>query len=240
MEREERKSKRSLVLNPVKYFLVPSIVARAYNGVIVDVSDSGICLLTTSHLKDRQRIIIQDDADLSEKAAIVRWSQKYEDTLYKVGVEFIEDQIFMNIRDKRRYRRLNVENLDIRCEMASANYITIVEMSLGGLLIETDARLKAGEGCTLHLEHEGRGWLLKGYIVRSILKKWKEDGQNNRIPIYSVGIKNTSALSEIQGLLRSIGLIQKEREKDGYLPSDLGKDIRGKDKKHLEGCINSR
>lgn len=207
---EERKKKRKPVLKSVAYIIVPSIIDKTYDGIITDISDSGACLLTTSHIKNRQRIIIQDKTSSFEQAAIVRWSQKYDDLSYKIGLEFIEDQTFMNTRDKRRYRRLNVKTLDIHGKMTFAHYLKIVDISLGGLLMETDRKLNIGEQYTLHLEYEGRRWSIKGYIIRSTLKESKNENQDNIIPIYSIGMKITSAFDEIKELIKFLELRQKE------------------------------
>jgi hypothetical protein len=204
MAKEERRSRRSLILKPIEFYLAPSIIGKTYDGVVTDISESGACLLTTSHLKDRQRIILLDTSCSFEKTAIVRWSQEYNDIFYKIGLEFIEDQAFMNIKDKRRYRRLNVNNLKIRSKMGFAHYIKIVDISLGGLLMETDQKWNIGEEYTLHVESEGKRWAIKGYIVRSKLKKRAKDGQGNLIPVYSAGMKFTGALNEIKELLRSV------------------------------------
>ena len=216
MAKEERSSKRSLVLKPIKFSLAPSIIGNKYDGVVTDISDSGACLLTTSHLKDRQRIILLDKSCSFEKTAIVRWSQEYNDIFYKIGLEFIEDQAFMNIKDKRRYRRLNINNLKIRSKMGFAHYIKIVDVSLGGLLMETDQKWNIGEEYTLHVESEGKRWAIKGYIVRSKLKKRTNDDQGNIMPIYRAGMKFTSALSEIQGLIKFVELRIKRDGKNEY------------------------
>ena len=146
-----------------------------------------------------------------EKIAIVRWSQEYNDIFYKIGLEFIEDQAFMNIKDKRRYRRLNIKNLKIRSRMGFAHYIKIVDISLGGLLMETDQKWNIGEEYTLHVESEGKRWPIKGYIVRSKLKKRINDDQSNVMPVYSAGMKFTSALNDIQGLLKICRIENKTR-----------------------------
>jgi Tfp pilus assembly protein PilZ len=217
MTKEERRSKRNPVLQPIKYLLAPSIIEKSYDGVVTDISETGACLLTIAPLKDRQRIIMLDESASSEKAAIVRWSQKYDDMFYKIGVEFIEDQAFMNIKDKRRFKRLNIKNLNIKGEMANAHYIKILDISLGGLLIETDKKLNIGEEYILHMEYEGQQWPVRGYIVRSTLKEWKQDDQGNTIPIYSIGMKLTSAVNEIQDLLTCIRLRLKRGDKNKYL-----------------------
>jgi Tfp pilus assembly protein PilZ len=240
MEREHRKSRRNLVLQPIKYFLAPSIIEKNYDGVITDISDSGLCLLTTSPLKDRQRIIMLDKSGLFEKAAIVRWSQKYDDLLYKIGLEFIEDQAFMNIKDKRRFKRLNIKNLAIKGEMAFAHYIKIVDISLSGLLIETDKQWNIGEEYILQIEYEGKQLPVRGYIVRSTLKEWKQDDQGNNIPIYSAGMKLTSSLNEIRELLEFIGQrLRRVEINEDFSSSHDDDDIQGKDTKYLESYTHT-
>jgi hypothetical protein len=237
MPNEERKSKRKLVINPIEYFLVPSIIMKTFDGVITDISDSGLCLLTTSHLKDRQRIIIQDKSSSSEKVAIVRWSQKYDDMLYKIGLEFSEDQTFMNIKDKRRYKRLTIKNPNIHGKMALAHYIRIIDISLGGLSIETDKELNIGGEYTLHLEHEGKIWPIKGYIVWSILHECGSNNHGRTVPIYRAGIKLTSASNEMREVIEFIDLRQKGG-KHKYFSLRLDElDNRRKDREHLKSLL---
>jgi hypothetical protein len=239
MEREHRKSKRNLVLQPIKYFLAPSIIEKNYDGVVTDISDSGLSLLTTSPLKDRQRIIMLDKSGLFEKAAIVRWSQKYDDLLYKIGLEFIEDQTFMNIKDKRRFKRLNIKNLDIKGEMAFADCIKILDISLRGLLIETDKKWNIGEEYILQIEYDGKQLPLRGYIVRSKLKDWKQDDQGNNIPIYTAGMKLTSSLNEIRELLKLIEQRLRRAEIKEHFSSSLDEnDNQVKYTRHLESCTH--
>jgi hypothetical protein len=206
MKKEERRTNRIPVLHTIKYYLAPSVIEKSYDGVVTDISETGLCLLTTSPLKDRQRIIMLDESASCEKAAIVRWSQKYDDVFYKIGVEFIEDQAFMNIKDKRRFKRLTIGNIDIKGKIAFGNAIQILDISLGGLLIETDMKLNIGEEYILQMEYAGKQWPARGYVVRSTLKEWKHDDQNNTIPMYTVGIKLTSTSNEIQDLLKIIKL----------------------------------
>ena len=238
MAKEERSSKRTLVLKPIEFSLAPSIIGKTYDGVVTDISDSGACLLTTSHLKDRQRIILLDKSCSFEKTAIVRWSQEYNDIFYKIGLEFIEDQAFMNIKDKRRYRRLNINNLKMRSRMGFAHYIKIVDISLGGLLMETDQKWNIGEEYTMHVESEGKRWAIKGYIVRSKLKKRANDDQGNVMPVYSAGMKFTSALNEIKELLKFAELRTKRGGNNEYYSFILDEaNIQGQEAKYLKSTM---
>ena len=214
MEREHRNSGRNPVLQPIKYSLAPSIIENTYDGVVTDISDSGACLLTTSPLKNRQRIIMLDKSCPVEKAAIVRWSEKYDDMFYKIGLEFIEDQTFMHIRDKRRYKRLNVKHLNIHGRMAFDHYIKILDMSIEGLLIETNKNWNIDEEYILHVEYDGKQWPIRGYFIWSVLKE-KEDSEES-VPLYWAGMKLTSDLHDIHELLTYIRLNLKRGVKNEY------------------------
>jgi len=232
MEKEYRKSNRTRVLQPIEYFLAPSIIDKSYDGVITDISESGACLLTTSLLKNRQRIIILDKSCPFEKTAIVRWSEKYDDMFYKTGLEFIEDQTFMHIKDKRQYKRLNIKHLNIQGRMAFDNYIKILDMSLGGLLIETDKNWDIGEEYILHVEYDGKQWPIRGYFIWSVLKERIDNEQS--VPMYRAGMKLTSALHEIHELLKFIRLRLKRGERNEYFSLTLEKNaIQWHDAKHL-------
>lgn len=240
MEREERRSKRKLVMKPIEYFLVPSIIGKTFDGLITDISASGLCLLTTSQLKDRQRIIIEDKSFSSEKVAIVRWSEKYDDMFYKIGLEFTEDQSFLNIKGKRRYKRLNIKNINIRGKMVLANYIKIIDMSLEGLSIETDKTLHIGKEYILHLEYEGKTWSIKGSIAWSTLKQSKRNNNGHTVPIYRAGMKLTVSSNEMREFIKFVELRQKRGEKQEYFSLSLDElNIRGKDRKDLESSLHS-
>ena len=236
MGREHRDSRRSPVLQPIEYFLAPSIIEKTYDGVITDISESGACLLTTSPLKNRQRIIILDTSCPFEKTAIVRWSEKYDDMFYKIGLEFIEDETFMHIKDKRRYKRLNIKHLNMRGRMAFDNYIKILDMSFGGLLIETDKNWNIGEEYILHVEYDGKQWPIRGYFVWSVLQERKDN--EHSVTMYRAGMKLTSPLHEIHELLKFIRLRLKRGEKNEYFSLSLDKKpIQEYDTKYLKSSI---
>lgn len=240
MNIEKRRINRKLVMKPIEYFLIPSIISKTFNGLITDISDSGVCLLTTSQLKDRQRIIIEDKSCSSEKVAIVRWSEKYDEMFYKIGLEFTEDRSFTNIEGKRRYTRLNIKNMNVRGKMAFANYIKIIDISLEGLSIETDKRLHVGKEYILHLECEGKTLPLKGSIAWS---KVKQNERNNKIdttPIYRAGMKLTISLNEMREFIKLIEFRKKRGEKREHLSLSLDEtNILGKDNKYLGSFLHS-
>jgi hypothetical protein len=240
MEKEERRSERKLVLKNTEYVLVPSSIVKTFEAVITDISEFGLCLLTTSHLKDGQNIIISNNAQFYEKPAIVQWSQEYEDMFYKIGLEFKENQSIINSKDKRRHKRFIIKNYSIHGGMVLANYIKILDISLEGLSIEIDRRLSIGKEYVLHLEHEGKKWPIKGNIIWSILRNSKGDNKSNIVPTYVSGMKLTSAPSEMYDVINFIELQQKKGEPEEYFYFSLEEiGIRGKEKEYLESYLNS-
>jgi|GEM_PF-3234141 len=61
---------------------------KLHDGVITDISDSGICLLTTNLLSKGQKITI-NSASSRPRTAIVRWSERFDSHYYTVGLEFV-------------------------------------------------------------------------------------------------------------------------------------------------------
>lgn len=235
MAREDRRSKRKLVNKLIEYFLIPKVTTRTFDGLITDMSDSGLCLVTNSHLKHGQRIVIQDGSYLSEKVAIVRWTQKFDDIFYKIGLEFTEDQAVTHMKDKRLYTRLNTKNLNVHGKMALANYIKIIDVSLDGLSIETDKRPNVGKEYILRVEYQGKIWPIKGYVVWSILKECKSNDKGKTIPIYVAGMQLTTTGNEMRGMIKSIELKQKRSEERERFSLSLDEfNIRGKNRKTLE------
>jgi len=58
------------------------------NGVITNISKSGICLLTPEVLNDGEKIFIRCSNNSSPRKAVVRWSKKYKDCHFRSGVGF--------------------------------------------------------------------------------------------------------------------------------------------------------
>jgi Tfp pilus assembly protein PilZ len=153
----------------------------------------------------------------------VRWSEKNDDMFYKIGLEFTEDRSFTSIEGNRRYKRLNIKNMNIRGKMAFANYIKIIDISLEGLSIETDKTLHIGKEYILHLECEGKTWHLKGSIAWSKLKQHERNNKGDTVPIYGTGMKLTISSNEMREFIKFIELRQKGGKKREYLFLSLDK-----------------
>ncbi len=59
-------------------------------GATVNVSDSGMCVVTSNHLTEGECVIIKNDLSLLSRKAAVRWVRSYQQNFCKAGLQFIE------------------------------------------------------------------------------------------------------------------------------------------------------
>ncbi|MCG2722763.1 MAG: PilZ domain-containing protein [Thermodesulfovibrionales bacterium] len=63
-----------------------------FDCFVTNISQSGICLVTTAALKNGQEIILEDHVLPHTRLATVRWSKEYNGLYYSYGLEFVEQQ----------------------------------------------------------------------------------------------------------------------------------------------------
>ena len=71
----------------VEFFLDLSS-QETYEGFIENISESGMCLITTKHLDTGQDLTINTHIFLPSNAASVCWIEQNEDGSYKYGLKF--------------------------------------------------------------------------------------------------------------------------------------------------------
>ncbi len=59
-------------------------------GATVNVSDSGMCVVTSNHLREGECITIEDELALLSHKATVRWVKNFQQNFCKAGLMFIE------------------------------------------------------------------------------------------------------------------------------------------------------
>jgi len=84
-----RRNKRKLELDTIEYVIGPLTTNETFYGVVVNVGESGLCILTNDLLNKGQQIRITDNGHTVNKSAVVRWTEKYNDLYYKVGLELL-------------------------------------------------------------------------------------------------------------------------------------------------------
>ena len=75
-------------MSTIKYFAEPLTADEALDGVIVNASESGVCILTAHFLNKDQIIKIKSNGDNSSQTATVRWTRQYNNLYYTVGLVF--------------------------------------------------------------------------------------------------------------------------------------------------------
>jgi hypothetical protein len=88
---ESRKHIRKDVAFFTGYSKHSSSVEVALDGVIINISKSGICLLTPEALNNGERISIKCNANSPARRATVRWCKQYEDCHCRAGLEFVTE-----------------------------------------------------------------------------------------------------------------------------------------------------
>jgi PilZ domain len=86
---DKRRHRRSNIATAVEYVLDPLPARETFDGVIADISESGLCLLTTTPLSKGQEILIKINPSAFSQTATVRWSRQYDDLYCRAGLEFI-------------------------------------------------------------------------------------------------------------------------------------------------------
>jgi len=89
----------------------------------------------------------------------------------------------------RRHKRYKVDVIEINGKMVLAKYVKILNISIGGISLQTEKRLNVGSQYTLKIEGKGKVITIKGMVVWSLLSESIGDTRGNIIPIYKAGMK---------------------------------------------------
>jgi hypothetical protein len=81
------KHDRCYVNSPVEYVLDPFNTNEVFEGTIDNISESGMCLVTSKSLTEGQEITIKSLLFLPSQTAVVCWVKPQDDG-YRVGLKF--------------------------------------------------------------------------------------------------------------------------------------------------------
>jgi c-di-GMP-binding flagellar brake protein YcgR len=87
---ERRNSLRYDFPQRIDYILSPETSENIYQGVTINISNTGVCLYIFNLLPEGQKITIKNNLPVSYRTALVRWIKKVDDDLYKAGVLFVD------------------------------------------------------------------------------------------------------------------------------------------------------
>ena len=88
--RERRRDRRTIFPSTIEYGMKAAATGETFKGVAVNISESGLCLYTSSFLKEGQEIAIMSALPVSSRVASVRWTRSVNDDVCKVGLMFVE------------------------------------------------------------------------------------------------------------------------------------------------------
>jgi hypothetical protein len=88
MEFDRRRHLRYDFNLAIEYIKDPGIVSTIYKGIITDISNSGLRILTPSPLNVGQAITIKNALPAYPQTAVVRWVENPDSASYKAGLEF--------------------------------------------------------------------------------------------------------------------------------------------------------
>ena len=100
------------------------------------------------------------------------------------------------MQERRNYKRYNLECMEVSGEIPFASDVKILDISLSGVLLETDRRPEMGHSYMLKFESKGEVLTLKGIVIRSTLEKSYKDSKGNVVPAYTVGMHFTDLSTE--------------------------------------------
>jgi len=101
------------------------------------------------------------------------------------------------MEDKRKYKRIRLDLLEINGKMSLAEKIELIDISLGGVSLTVDRRLNIGKEILLKLGDKTNSIDIKGVIVRSELSGIEERVTGEKIIVYKVGMMFKDGQSEL-------------------------------------------
>lgn len=95
----------------------------------------------------------------------------------------------MRMDEKRKFKRIIVEGMDVHCKMLFSTNVNLLTVSLGGASISLQKRLHMGSEYTLKIECKDKIFSIKGIVVWEKLADYAKDEHGEMVPIYTAGIK---------------------------------------------------
>ena len=92
------------------------------------------------------------------------------------------------MRDKRRYKRVTLNDLEVNGKMIAATEMKVVDISISGISLKANSRLDIGVEYPLKLEGK-TAVSLRGTVVWCSLNETRKRSDGEMMAIYSAGLK---------------------------------------------------
>ena len=93
------------------------------------------------------------------------------------------------MQERRKYKRFKVEGKGIEGKVIFAKNVKIIDMSVGGMSVETEKRLNPGSKHILKLKYKNKVISIKSIVARCLLGKSQRNLSGEVIPIYNAGLE---------------------------------------------------
>lgn len=85
---ERRRHRRKYLAKALECELKGPKQEERFDCIAANISQSGICLITTIPIQNGQEVTMKNHIFPSPRTATVRWIEKYQSLYYKAGLEF--------------------------------------------------------------------------------------------------------------------------------------------------------
>jgi Tfp pilus assembly protein PilZ len=107
--------------------------------------------------------------------------------------------------EKRRYKRLRVDAMEINGVLMFAADTEIIDISIGGISLRTEKRMNIGSEYGLKIKDKARVIPLRGTVVWSLLSGTSKNADGETVPLYTAGMSFSALDSEkVEDLTRFI------------------------------------
>lgn len=102
------------------------------------------------------------------------------------------------MRERRKYKRFKVDGKGIESKVVFAKNVKIIDMSVGGMSVETDKRLNPSSKHILKLKHKNKVISIKSIVARCLLGRSQRSPSGEVIPIYNAGLEFIDVPNEMR------------------------------------------
>jgi hypothetical protein len=100
------------------------------------------------------------------------------------------------MQNRRKHKRYKVDVMEINGKMVLAKNVKILDISIGGVCLQTEKSLNVGGEYILKIEGKGKVLTVKGTVAWALLSGSSVDSHGNIIPMYKAGMKFIDASNE--------------------------------------------
>jgi c-di-GMP-binding flagellar brake protein YcgR len=93
------------------------------------------------------------------------------------------------MQNRRQHKRYKIDVMEINGKMVLAKSVRILDISIGGVCLQTEKSLNIGGEYTLKMEGRGRVLTVRGTVAWASLTGSSVDSQGDIIPVYKAGMK---------------------------------------------------